>query len=180
MTSGLDPFLLEILVDPEDKEPLFYIEQDDMLYNPRLHRSYAVRNGIPILLIDEAIALSTGRRIRAPAEARRRGRDGQATERLVTQTVLPVANGAIDSQSMFEVTAKLPDYLDEGRKAARGKKGLPDADSISSIVVLGMGGSGVAGEVLEAWGAPALKVPVVLGRRLRHPGICLTFDACVR
>ena len=51
---SLNPFLVEILVDPEDKEPLWYFADEDVLYNPRLKRRYAVREGIPILLINEA------------------------------------------------------------------------------------------------------------------------------
>lgn len=50
----LDPLLIEILVDPQDKEPLWYLEADEMLYNPRLRRRYAIRDGIPIMLINEA------------------------------------------------------------------------------------------------------------------------------
>ncbi len=51
---ALDPTLLEILVCPEDHGPLHYIEQEDVLYNPRLHRAYDVRDGIPVMLIEEA------------------------------------------------------------------------------------------------------------------------------
>ena len=51
---GLDPMLLEILACPEDRGPLYYLEDEDSLYNPRLHRRYAIRDGIPIMLIDEA------------------------------------------------------------------------------------------------------------------------------
>jgi uncharacterized protein YbaR (Trm112 family) len=50
----LDSLLIEILVDPEDKQPLYYFADDEVLYNPRLRRSYEVRDGIPILLINEA------------------------------------------------------------------------------------------------------------------------------
>ena len=53
----LDSLLIEILVDPEDKQPLYYFADDEVLYNPRLRRSYEVRDGIPILLITEAIAV---------------------------------------------------------------------------------------------------------------------------
>ena len=51
---GLDSRLLEILACPEDRGPLLYFADEDSLYNPRLHRRYAVRDGIPIMLIDEA------------------------------------------------------------------------------------------------------------------------------
>ena len=51
---ALDPLLLEILACPEDKGPLFYFEDEQSLYNPRLKRRYAIRDDIPIMLIDEA------------------------------------------------------------------------------------------------------------------------------
>ena len=51
---ALDPKLLEILACPEDKGPLYYFADEDALYNPRLKRRYAVRDGIPVMLVDEA------------------------------------------------------------------------------------------------------------------------------
>jgi uncharacterized protein YbaR (Trm112 family) len=50
----LDPQLLEILACPEDKGPLLFFEDEQSLYNPRLRRRYAVREGIPVMLVDEA------------------------------------------------------------------------------------------------------------------------------
>ena len=50
----LDPKLLEILACPEDKGPLLYFADEEALYNPRLKRRYAVRDDIPIMLIDES------------------------------------------------------------------------------------------------------------------------------
>ncbi|MGC1513597.1 MAG: Trm112 family protein [Acidimicrobiales bacterium] len=54
---ALDPALLEILACPEDKGPLYYIESEASLYNPRLKRRYEVRENIPVMLIDEAVTL---------------------------------------------------------------------------------------------------------------------------
>ncbi len=51
---ALDPMLLEILACPEDKGPLYYLADEDALYNPRLKRRYEVRDDIPVMLIDEA------------------------------------------------------------------------------------------------------------------------------
>ena len=51
---ALDTQLLEILACPEDKGPLLYFPDEDTLYNPRLKRRYAIREDIPIMLIDEA------------------------------------------------------------------------------------------------------------------------------
>lgn len=49
-----DTSLLEYLACPEDKGPLWYFADADILYNPRLKRRYAIRDGIPELLIDAA------------------------------------------------------------------------------------------------------------------------------
>ncbi len=68
---ALDPLLLEVLACPEDKGPLLYFEDEDALYNPRLKRRYAVRDDIPIMLIDEAETVDDAEdaRLRAKAEA---------------------------------------------------------------------------------------------------------------
>ena len=50
----LDPKLLEILACPEAKGALLWFEGEDALYNPRLRRRYKVRDGIPVMLVDEA------------------------------------------------------------------------------------------------------------------------------
>ena len=57
---SLSPALLEILACPEDKGPLYYIESESVLYNPRLSRSYEIRDDIPVMLIDEALAVDDG------------------------------------------------------------------------------------------------------------------------
>ena len=51
---ALDPLLLDILACPEDKGPLYYLEDENALYNPRLTRRYRIDDGIPVMLIDEA------------------------------------------------------------------------------------------------------------------------------
>lgn len=54
---ALDPMLLEILACPQDKGPLYYLADEDALYNPRLQRRYAIRDDIPVMLIDEATSV---------------------------------------------------------------------------------------------------------------------------
>jgi len=51
---SLDAALLSILACPEDKGPLWYLESEQVLFNPRLARTYAVRDGIPVMLVEEA------------------------------------------------------------------------------------------------------------------------------
>jgi uncharacterized protein len=55
---SLDPRLLAVLACPADKGPLLYLGDDEGLYNPRLHKRYVVRDGIPVMLIDESEAVS--------------------------------------------------------------------------------------------------------------------------
>ena len=69
----LDPKLLEILACPEDKGPLLYFPDESALYNPRLHRRYAVRDDIPIMLIDEAETVDAGEHERLVAKAAAEG-----------------------------------------------------------------------------------------------------------
>jgi len=46
---SLDPKLLEILACPEDKGPLLYFEDENLLYNPRLQRKYRIDDDIPVI-----------------------------------------------------------------------------------------------------------------------------------
>jgi uncharacterized protein YbaR (Trm112 family) len=50
---SLDATLLSILVCPADRGPLLLV--GDRLYNPRLRRAYRIDDGIPVLLVDEAV-----------------------------------------------------------------------------------------------------------------------------
>lgn len=70
---ALDPQLLEILACPDDKGPLLYFEDEEALYNPRLKRRYAIRDDIPIMLIDEAETVSDAEHDRLMAKAAAEG-----------------------------------------------------------------------------------------------------------
>ncbi len=54
----LDDKLLSILVCPQDRGPLLLVGDDEFLYNPRLRRAYRIEDGIPVLLIDESVAVT--------------------------------------------------------------------------------------------------------------------------
>jgi uncharacterized protein YbaR (Trm112 family) len=70
---SLDPQLLEILACPEDKGPLLWFEDEQALYNPRLKRRYAVREGIPVMLVDEAETVADDEHARLAAKAEAEG-----------------------------------------------------------------------------------------------------------
>ncbi len=59
----LDPRLLAILACPQDKGPLLYFADEQVLLQPPpvAHLS-CVREGIPVMLIDEATAVDPPRR----------------------------------------------------------------------------------------------------------------------
>ncbi len=70
---ALDPKLLEILACPEDKGPLLYFQDENALYNPRLKRRYAIRDDIPVMLIDEAETVDDAEHERLLAKASAEG-----------------------------------------------------------------------------------------------------------
>jgi len=57
----ISPELLKILVCPEDKGPLQLVDDGKFLLNPRNGYKYPIRNGIPVMLIEE------GRKYRDPS-----------------------------------------------------------------------------------------------------------------
>jgi uncharacterized protein YbaR (Trm112 family) len=69
----LDPQLLEILACPDDKGPLLYFADENILYNPRLKRRYEIRDDIPIMLVDEAVTVDDGEHDRLVAKAASEG-----------------------------------------------------------------------------------------------------------
>lgn len=54
MSSDIDPKLLEILVCPLTKGPLTYDREAQELISKQAKRAYPIRDGIPIMLVDEA------------------------------------------------------------------------------------------------------------------------------
>jgi glucose/mannose-6-phosphate isomerase len=77
--------------------------------------------------------------------------------------------GVLDSQGMFDAAAALPDQVREAALRSKGLDRLPDPATIEQVVVLGMGGSGMAGEVVAAATAPMLPVPIVLSKSYECP-----------
>lgn len=75
----------------------------------------------------------------------------------------------IDSLGMFEATLELPEQLERAESSVSQVAGLPPAEGISSVVVLGMGGSGISGDVLAAVAGPISPVPVVVAKQYECP-----------
>ena len=71
MTQKLDPGLLSILACPDSKAPL--VQVGDWLYStdPATRRRYPVRDGIPIMLIEESEVVAQDEFDRVMAEHKR-------------------------------------------------------------------------------------------------------------
>ena len=63
---------------------------------------------------------------------------------------------------MWEATLGLPEQVVSAAEAAREVDGLPAHDDVENVVVLGMGSSGIVGDVLTAVAAPFMPVPVTV------------------
>lgn len=59
MSQEIDPKLLEILVCPLKKTPLRYDRKAQELISDQAKLAYPIRDGIPVMLIDEARALES-------------------------------------------------------------------------------------------------------------------------
>ena len=167
---ALDPQLLEILACPEDKGPLLYFADEAVLYNPRLQRRYADPR-------------------RHPGDADRRGRPRSTTPSTTAWSPRPRPTAS----SRRSPTADRPGTAIDARRQprhvrrclrrcpSRSRRPPAAADAVErparrttaspSVVVLGMGGSGIAGDVPAAVAAPSCPVPVVVAQALRVPGL---------
>ncbi len=57
MVASVDPKLLEVLVCPLTKGPLEYDREAQELISQKARLAYPIRDGIPIMLVDEARSL---------------------------------------------------------------------------------------------------------------------------
>ncbi|MHB1139362.1 MAG: bifunctional phosphoglucose/phosphomannose isomerase [Microthrixaceae bacterium] len=75
----------------------------------------------------------------------------------------------IDSLGMFDATYAMPEQCATARDATAAVDGLPPAEGISSVVVLGMGGSGIAGDVLASVALDRCPVPITVSKHYECP-----------
>jgi glucose/mannose-6-phosphate isomerase len=79
--------------------------------------------------------------------------------------------GAPDTDHMWETTFELPEQVALGAATAAevAAAGLPSATGITSVVALGMGGSGIGNDILAAIAGPIAPVPVVVSKDYEVP-----------
>src|SRR5438132_4131061 len=110
------------------------------------------------------------RRPRARETAERRtappAGHGRMTSRTLDAAVLDDRDGmgALDPGRALEQAGGLGRQLRRGYRTGRDAPGLPMGDGLRAIVVCGMGGSGVAGDVLRGLYADRIPVPIVVNK----------------
>ena len=75
----------------------------------------------------------------------------------------------LDTVGMFGLAAELPEQVHEAAERTSGVRVALDPAVIENVVVIGMGGSGMAGEVVSAVAAPLLPVPVTVVKSYECP-----------
>src|SRR5215207_1462393 len=75
----------------------------------------------------------------------------------------------LDSLDMFGVARAFPEQVEQAAARSAVVEGLPPADAIDNVLVLGMGGSGIAGDVLAAIAAPFVSVPMLVAKGYAPP-----------
>jgi hypothetical protein len=69
----MDKELLDLLVCPESRKPLIWFAEKSLLFCPESKLGYPVRDGIPVMLVEEAEKVSDAEAARLIEEARENG-----------------------------------------------------------------------------------------------------------
>jgi glucose/mannose-6-phosphate isomerase len=77
--------------------------------------------------------------------------------------------GRLDTMGMWAAAAGLPEQVEAAAAAAAEVGPLPGRDDIDSVLVLGMGGSGIVGDLLPVVAGPFMPVPVVVVKGYEPP-----------
>jgi glucose/mannose-6-phosphate isomerase len=75
----------------------------------------------------------------------------------------------IDSLGLLDATLALPEQVEAAAAAAVDIDHLPAHDDVANVVVLGIGSSGLAGDLLAAVAAPFMPVPLIVSKGYEPP-----------
>lgn len=166
---SLDADLFAILACPQDKGPLYYFEDKDVLYNPRLGCTYEVRNRIPVMLIEERTDLDASavsqfdqlvaeRGLRLSFEQVGDDKPDTVGMRAAWEGLADQAAAAFADVEPF--ASAVAQMARERWTSGQGPDGTRGAGQPRNVVVAGMGGSGIAGDIVAAVTADARTVPL--------------------
>jgi glucose/mannose-6-phosphate isomerase len=78
-------------------------------------------------------------------------------------------DGVLDTDDMFGLAARFPEQVEKAFEDSGSLSGLPPRQDISNVVVIGMGGSGISGDFLQAVASPVLPLPVIVVKHYECP-----------
>ena len=76
---------------------------------------------------------------------------------------------AVDSLHLARAVADLPEQMEAALASSQAIQGAVDGSRIANVAVMGMGGSGVAGDIVSALAAPLMRVPVAVAKGYECP-----------
>jgi glucose/mannose-6-phosphate isomerase len=84
----------------------------------------------------------------------------------------PAVISAADPGGMLGLIGRTGGQLRRGFELGRAAPALPSAEGIDAVVVCGMGGSGIAGDVVRSTFASVARVPIVVVKGYSLPAFC--------
>src|SRR4051812_4365730 len=84
----------------------------------------------------------------------------------------------LDTLGMWDATLGFPEQIATAISAADGLEGLPNGAEIENVVVLGMGASGIAGDLIVGAGGQFMAVPVVVTKGYEPPNFTSPSTLC--
>lgn len=75
----------------------------------------------------------------------------------------------IDSLGMGKALLDLPRQIERSFDESKKISGLPDAAKVDQVVILGMGGSGIAGDIVKAIATPLARIPIIVSKGYECP-----------
>jgi glucose/mannose-6-phosphate isomerase len=84
----------------------------------------------------------------------------------------------LDTLGMWDAARAFPEQLERAATIG-GWIGLPGHDDIENVVILGMGGSGLAGDVVTSVAGPFMPVPIVVTKNYEPPNFVGPSTLCI-
>jgi glucose/mannose-6-phosphate isomerase len=85
----------------------------------------------------------------------------------------------LDTLDMWTATCGLPEQVEAAVAAAADIDRLPSHEQIENVLVLGMGGSGLAGDIIAAVAGPFMPVPVTVTKGYEPPSFVGDNTLCI-
>ncbi len=78
-------------------------------------------------------------------------------------------SGLLDTVGMLDLAAALPEQVEAAASLGDDVQGLPRHEDIENVLVLGMGGSGIGGDIMRAIAGPFMSVPISVVKGYEAP-----------